>query len=122
MEDSFFFLCTMSDPHSLRPFLHVIVTLVMIAHFVLFTTERLSHHSLSHYHRGSDIVTINGLCLAGNVEVLFAVFVLFYLRQVVNFEMFRFIFLEFCYLCFIYLNEWTGLCFIKQCKYYDDIT
>lgn len=71
------------------------------------------------------MVTADVLCLAGNVEVLFLVLILFYPRQVVNFGQFNFMYVKLYYLCLMCstgANERTGLCYIKQYKYDNDIT
>lgn len=118
----------MSGSHSLRPFLHASVILVIIAHWVLFSTEGLGHHSLSHYHRGSDMVIVYSLCLTGNVDVLFYVrnvIVLFYLRQVANSFLFNFVYFELNYfICFGLTNayERVGLCYMNQYKYNNGIS
>lgn len=118
----------MSGPHSLRPFLHVSVIWVTIAHWVHFSTEGLGHHSLSHYHRGSGMVVVYSLCLTGKLEVLFcvhAVSVVFYLRQGAICFLFNFVHLQLNYFICFYLtdlHERFGLCYMIQYKYKDGIT
>lgn len=118
----------MSGLRSLRPFLHFFVISVISAHRVLFSTEGLGHHPLSHFDRGPDMFIVYFLCLTGKVEVLFIVYkvnVLFYLRQVIFVFWFNYEYFELNYficLCLTDVYEMFGLCYLSQYKYNGGIT
>lgn len=83
----------MSELHSLRPFLHVSVSLVRLALYVLFPTERVGHTSLPQHQWGSVTAIVRLLWLIGQVEVQFYVlsaFCMFLLTYVAFYSLFLF--------------------------------